>query len=231
MEHIKGNIMAIVANIAASDTSKMDAFLTEEYLAQRFGTSRLMKPLMVETTKDAGYLHQYYLLRDEMDKAHHPIDGWDMKSEIMVARRGNHCVGGARISISDGRAASLPMIAANPALAANLAAGYSYGELSMLAVLDDSHQDEVKLALLQQFISYCARHGVDYAVSLCSVPMARELRRFSTAHGLKCMPMTAVESEDMVERSVLVVMDVRSLSIQDRLAAAQTGMLDLALAD
>jgi hypothetical protein len=73
--------------------------------------------IMFEFTRDPAYLHQYYLLRARLES---PIaslsqmfaqaDAFDARSHILVARKGNQVIAGARLTISSPRLPqSLPM--------------------------------------------------------------------------------------------------------------------------
>jgi hypothetical protein len=98
-----------------SDVSLQNMLETENRLKGRVMRSmRPKEPVAFEFTKDKGYLQQYYVLRElEFWRTHktQPLtaqeDAYDSKSNILVARIGNKCVGGVRLTHSSPRTNSL----------------------------------------------------------------------------------------------------------------------------
>ena len=120
----------------------------ETYLTQRFGRpAPIPEKLAYEFTRDAGFNHQYILLRDGRFSAGNG-DAFDVTSEIIVARRGLHCIAGGRLTLSaPSYRQALPMEKngvdpqqAMPKLNLN---DHAYGELSRLAILPEFEDSEV----------------------------------------------------------------------------------------
>ncbi len=95
---------AIVATSAALSTD-------EDALKRRFSRLRPIKlELVYEFTKDPALLHQYHEIYErefrtvhDANSYHTVEDDHDRRAHILVVRRGNFCVGGARINITSPR--------------------------------------------------------------------------------------------------------------------------------
>lgn len=73
-------------------------------------TMKPVQPIVYEFTKDKGYLHQYYMLRERVYTEVWDLKGftaqeddYDKRGMILVARRGNQVVGGLRLNFRDDR--------------------------------------------------------------------------------------------------------------------------------
>ncbi len=80
--------------------------MNEQWLAERFSRQVHAKnqDIIYEFTKDPGLLHQYYILRKNLLNESWGVpyvqdleDAYDAHSHIMVARIGNHVIGGFRL--------------------------------------------------------------------------------------------------------------------------------------
>jgi predicted GNAT family N-acyltransferase len=83
----------------------------ENVLSKRISrTMKAVEPIVYEFTKDKGYLHQYYLLREQVYTQVWELKGFiaqeddfDKRGMILIARRGNQVVGGLRLNFRDER--------------------------------------------------------------------------------------------------------------------------------
>lgn len=175
-----------------------DMGLSEEYLARRFARpERRPGAVVYELTRDPGLLQQYYQLREEMFISVWGLkhfsgqkDAYDDNSEIMVARIGNHCIGGCRLTFSrPGDRHALPMEKEDfrlkdklPEIAVNKA---SIVEISRMAILPEFQNSLVMLELSRQLLKCGADKHARYAFTLAPVPLARNYRKAAHLFGLK----------------------------------------------
>jgi hypothetical protein len=159
-------------------------------------STNLAKPVSYDFTDDAGLIHQYCRLREEMF-----ISVWGLKhfsgqkdryddiSHIMVARRGLHVVAGGRLTIASAmHPVTLPMEGPDLSLQAmfpefNLAKG-TYGEFSRLAILPEFRAGDIFPEIARRFIRRAIAEGVDYAFNLAPLPLARNYRQTMNLFGL-----------------------------------------------
>jgi len=91
----------IVSSVPSFDSESEDA------LALRFGRrQKKQEDLVFEFTRDPGLLHQYHLIYEEQFRAVHSArnyrsieDEHDRRGHVIIARHGNLCIGGARLSV------------------------------------------------------------------------------------------------------------------------------------
>ncbi|MDX1975759.1 MAG: GNAT family N-acyltransferase [Rickettsiales bacterium] len=183
-------------NAMGYNMTTSDMELSEEYLTRRFARpQREPSPITYEITRDAGYLHQYFLLRENMF-----INAWglqnfcgqkdehDDRSEIMVARIDNHVVGGCRLTFSE-KDALLPMEKPDFSLASLMPDlkldQASYVEVSRMAILPEYQNSTVMLELSRQLLKRAASNKARYAFTLSPIPLARNYRKAASLFGLK----------------------------------------------
>jgi len=192
-----------------------DLELSEEYLAQRF--MRPAKPsekISYEFTQDIALLHQYYRLRAEQESR---FDGFDDRSQILVAKRGRQCIAGVRFTPSAApHAKPLPMEGKDLSLQVmfpelNLTE-CSYGEASCLAILPDYPTETVFTEIVRHLIKKVITQKVKYLFSLSPQPVARAYRDAAQLFGLKWDVRNDIEVPNREEyeggQMVLSVMDL-----------------------
>ena len=199
--------------------------LSEEYLTRRFSRpSKRLEHVVYEMTRDSGLLHQYHLLRKEMF-----ISVWGLKnfpstkdlyddvSDVMIARVGNHCIAGCRLTFSNpGERMALPMEKEGLSLEKllpNLAlADERYVEISRMAILPDFQNSLVMLELSRQLLKRGAEKKARYAFTLAPVPLARNYRKAAHLFGLKWQILNDIEIPDREEyegiKMVLSMLDL-----------------------
>ncbi len=200
----------------------------DDYLERKFARGRKEPQAVVyEISRDPGYLHQYYRLREQMfitvwglSKFSGKQDAYDDASEIIIARIGNHVVGGCRLTFSspDDHMA-LPMEKDEIDLIKTLPdlplKDIMYAEISRLAILPEYQNSFVMLELIRQMIKLGASRKARYAVTLSPLPLARNYRKATTLFGLKWDIRNDIEIPDREEyegiKMVLSVLDLTSI--------------------
>lgn len=175
-----------------------DAELSSEYLTRKFSRpQREPEHIVYEMTQDPGYLHQYFLLRKQMfihiwglEHFDGTKDEYDDQSDIMVARRGNHVIGGCRLTFHNAHASSrLPMEKDDFSLPVQLPAlalgEVPYVEISRMAILPEFQNSVVLLELSRQLLKRGAELKARYAFTLAPVMLARNYRKAASLFGLK----------------------------------------------
>ena len=164
-----------------TQTSHMD--LSEDYLARRFNRpERKAAQVTYEVTQDAGYLHQYYLLRDNMfisswglDNFSGKADAVDAASETIVARAGLHCVAGCRMTFAENSA-----------------------DISRLAVLPEFESSPVVSELFRALFQHAAKKAASVSMT-APVALARRFREAAIQCGLSCELRYDVADQDEFE--------------------------------
>ena len=162
---------------------------SEAYLEARF--SRLDKApqaTVFEFTHDAGYLHQYQRLRDLLFAGEK--DGFDERSDVVVARIGRLVVGGFRLSYNyPGTELLLPMEKDGFTLRAAMPDApiddVISAEMSDLAVLPEHRSDALVAGLLSEIVARCTQKKVRYLFSMSSLLQARSHRAIAQAQGVE----------------------------------------------
>lgn len=150
----------------------------------------------ISPTRDASLLAQYYLLRERTFRRELGLAGfqggeesWDWASDIVVARKGKRCIGGARITASTPeRRQNLPLEADGMHLSSALpslqlpVAGYA--QVTRLAIDERERTPQ----LLQHFgaalVTHARRVGCDYLIGVSGMARSRIYRRIFRAQGL-----------------------------------------------
>nr|AAO64420.2 long chain N-acyltryptophan synthase [uncultured bacterium CSL1] len=185
--------------LAASESSMVRKFM---------GTRSAPKPLVYEFTDDVALRQQYYQMRENMF-----INVWGLKSffggedkfdsisQILVARQGNLCIGGLRLTISTPQnTVSLPLETEDfqlcdlvPELELH---DKTYAELSRYAVLPDFQGPEIYFEGSRRLFARALAQGVEYAFAISPLGQARNYRRTATALGLGCEIRKNIEVPD-----------------------------------
>lgn len=199
--------------------------LSTEYLTRKFNRpQRQPDAVTYELTRDAGYLHQYFRLREEMfinvwglEKFTGQKDEFDDCSDIMIARVGNHVIGGCRLTFSTPETrihtpmekSDFDLVNGLPEL--NLAKE-SYVEISRMAILPDYQNSVVMLELSRQLLKRGAEQRARYAFTLAPTKLARNYRKAASLFGLDWQILNNIEIPDRDEyegiKMVLSMLDM-----------------------
>lgn len=199
--------------------------LSQDMLSKRFSRpTRAPEKITYELTRDPGYLFQYYRLREEMfisvwglehfagDK-----DEFDDRSDVMVARIGNHVIGGCRLTFSTPQDRSPLPIEKHAfdlrALFPQLdLAQHTYVEISRMAILPDFQNSVVMLELSRQLLKRGAEKHARFAFTLSPTTLARNYRKAAMLFGLKWNILNNIEVPDREEyegiKMVLSMLDL-----------------------
>lgn len=167
--------------------------------------------IVYEFTKDPGLLHQYYILRENMF-----INVWGLKgfsgredlhdrySQILVAREGNQCVGGVRITLKQQRSLrKLPMenhdFILEKVLPELKLSECRYAENSRFAVLPEARSKTLSLAITSNQIQKCLELGIQYSFAMSPVSLARSYKSLAKVFGLDAKILSDVEIPDREE--------------------------------
>lgn len=175
----------------------LDAELSDEYLTRKFlRPASHLENVTYELTRDPGYLHQYYMLREQMFISVWGLqnfcgkeDEYDAISDIMVARIGNQVIGGCRLTFSHPASPRrLPMekedfllVDALPELPLE---DVIHVEISRMAILPEFQNSLAMLEISRQLLKRGADKKARYAFTLAPVPLSRNYRRAAYLFGL-----------------------------------------------
>jgi len=189
-----------------------DSELSEEYLTRRFSRpAKEAERVTYELTRDPGYLHQYFRLREEMfisvwglKQFSGQKDEYDDESDIMVARIGNQVVGGCRLTFSTPEDRKhLPMEKQDFVLEDQFVElglyDLKFAEISRMAILPEYQNSLVMLELSRQLLKRGAEKKARYAFTLSPVPLARNYRKAAHLFGLNWKIRADMEIPDREE--------------------------------
>lgn len=174
---------------------------SEEALALRYGRARrksIQKNLIFEFTRDPALLHQYYGIYEEQFRAvhnatrysHSEEDEHDRHGHIVVARIGNQCVGGARLSVKTPRQPHLLPVELNdfrlehhfPELAQKQ---MRYGQVGRFCLLPDFRGGQNTRMLLWHLYRKAAALNLDIIFGTAPMSNARVYLQNFAAMNLK----------------------------------------------
>ena len=172
--------------------------VSDERVVKRFTRmAREPQQLIYEFSRDPGYLHQYYRLREEMfiriwglENFNGAKDQYDDYSEIVIARIGNLVVGGARMTFSSAsHPQKLPMEKDDFILreqAPELFVGNRpVVEISRLAILPEYQNSMVMLEICRDMLKLAVEQRAAYGVSVAPLALARNYRKVMFMFGLE----------------------------------------------
>lgn len=212
--------------------------LAQDMLSKRFSRpARVPEKVTYELTNDAGYLFQYYRLREEMfisvwglEHFTGEKDEFDEHSDIMVARVGNHVIGGCRLTFSTAEDRSpLPMEKRAFDLKTLFPqldlTHYTYVEISRMAILPEYQNSVVMLELSRQMLKRGAEKHARFAFTLSPTGLARNYRKAAMLFGLKWNILNNIEVPDREEyegiKMVLSMLDLDAAYSADGQTAKQ----------
>lgn len=160
--------------------------------------------IVYEETQSLLYLQQYYDLRENVFKKVWNLenysgqpDEYDAISDIIIARKGKKCIGGARITVSTPEnRILLPMEGddfllreqANDAFQKEFQnldlTKIKYGEISRLALLQNDFHS-CTIGLYNKMLEHCLSRGINCVVSIAPMQQSRSVRIFLQKLGLK----------------------------------------------
>lgn len=198
------------------------------------------KKITFEFTQDAGYIFQYQRLRSEL-----PIsmcggarkveaDLFDAHSQILIARKGLHCLAGARLTISaTSLRQRLPMEQHGLSLADMLPQlkleNRTYGEFSAFAKLPEFTDKMALPEIVRSLTRRAIAEGVEYIFFACTREEARAFQHASFLFAVRFDVMDtklAVSEDHEGARPVLGMMDLTPLLPTHSKAAQEAVIAD-----
>jgi len=185
---------------------------SEEQIFRRFRMpNRKKEQVQYELTRDPGLLHQYYLMRENMyisvwglDNFHGSHDAFDEISDICIAKLGNQCIGGGRMTYSSpGHRLLLPMEGEDFSLTQALPQlelhRHTYLEFSRLAILPEFQYRETSVELYDCALRHAIRRGARYGFALAPHLLARKYCQGVSSIGYKASIRRDVKVPDREE--------------------------------
>lgn len=211
---------------AADSKAPLYNAFPDSRLARR--TLRSMQPspnVSYEFTEDAGLIHQYCILREQMFIKVWGLqhfcgkkDKFDDVSHIIIGRRGLQVIGGGRLTVSSpAMRRQLPMEGADLNLQALFPEldlqSHTYGEYSRLAILPEFRGGAVFMEGTRRFLRRTVAEGVEFAFNMAPLPLARTYRQALMSMGLNWQIRSDIVVPDREEfegiKMVISVMDLR----------------------
>lgn len=218
----------LISDMGISMIRSSDSGISSEILSRRFSRpSKAPAKVTYELTEDKGYLFQYYRLREEMfisvwglEHFSGEKDSYDDVSDIMVARIGNHVIGGCRLTFSSPQQrAKLPMeketFSMQEKFPQLMLQNENYVEISRMAILPEYQNSLVMLELSRQMLKRGAEKKARYAFTLSPTSLARNYRKAAMLFGLKWNIMNNIIIPDREEyegiQMVLSMLDLEAV--------------------
>jgi hypothetical protein len=160
--------------------------------------------LVISPTRNPDLLADYYALRERTFRRELGLatfdggeDSLDRCSDILIARLGDRCVGGARLTASaPGRRASLPLEAEGLNLAKLLPTlelqTRGYAQVTRLAVDERERTPALLRQLGAALLAHARDLGCDYLIGVSGIARSRIYRRIIRAQGLEYQLFTDV---------------------------------------
>lgn len=224
----------------------MQGQLSEDYLLRRFRRpAAYAAKTIYEFTPDAALMQQYVQMREEMFisvwglkhfSGHH--DAYDDISHVMVARRGNQCIAGGRLTVCQPHENMLLPLEKQDFHLPELFPEYHlssrcYGEFSRLAILPEYRAGAVFPEIARRFIKKAVAAGVEYAFNMAPRPLARNYRQTMQLFGLRWDIRDDVKVPDREEFEgigmVLSVMDLTAFKRRHPLETSRPSVLESAV--
>jgi hypothetical protein len=148
-------------------------------------------------SKDPGFLHQYFRLREAMFISAWGLKHFDGKADeydaiahILIASQENLCVGGARILVKQEMGDLLLPMESQDFVLDDLLPEFelhkhTYGEFSRLAITPEFRKPEVTRIFYQRLNAHAIECGMKYVFAVAPVSLARGYRRAYRAMRLK----------------------------------------------
>jgi hypothetical protein len=186
-----------LGNVMAKDML-IDHEVHSSSLARRYSRVKAKPEVAYEFTTDRGILQQYYRLREEMfisvwglDHFSGEKDAFDDVSDVVVARIGNQCIGGCRLTFSShdkNKRNILPLERGGQSLASFVPelpiADMNCVEVSRLAILPEFQNSVVMLKLINKMIQHAVTRKAHYAFAMSPQLLARNYRKAVRLFGM-----------------------------------------------
>ena len=183
-----------------NENSKSKGFLesAQDALIRRFGRpAKQPEPVVFEFTNDKALLHQYYMLRERMYRRMYNTEGYkaemdvyDKLSHILIARRGDLCIGGCRLLVREpDESWDLPLESDDFKLRnilPNLMLDkYRHAEMSRFTVMEDCGSDTLIYDMSKIIIQKAIEMENHYIFAWSTYTLARNWRMIASHFGLK----------------------------------------------
>jgi len=200
-----------------------------------------VKKTVYEFTVDAGYLHQYRLLREELSiglcggqHASAKEEASDAASQFLIARRGLHCFAGGRLTMSvPSRRQKLPVEQSGIDLAAFFPelklSQHSYAEFSRFAMLPEFRDSGALQELTRSLIRCAIADGVEYIFITAPIAVAFDFHKAAERLGARSdirgdirLPENEAEEGAHLTLSVMdltPLMPISSRAVENKLIA------------
>lgn len=155
------------------------------------------EPVVYEFTDDPGLLHQYYRLREDryrkvfnLNNFNGGADKYDKLSYILIARRGNLCLGGCRLTIREGEETWLLPTEVDEYIFRDLFPELSldkvrHGEISRFVVMEDSGDEDITYGLSKAMYNKVTSSNIHYLFVSSTYSMARNWKMISNSFGVR----------------------------------------------
>lgn len=155
------------------------------------------EPVIYEFTQDRALLHQYYRLREIMYQRMYNAkdlkaeeDLHDKLSHILIARRGNLCLGGCRLTVREGDEMwYLPMETTEFKLRTVFSdlplEKDRHGEISRFAIMEDTGDENIFYGLCKVMYEKVMDSEIHYLFAKSTLPLARNWRLIANSFGVK----------------------------------------------
>lgn len=182
--------------------------LPENALERRYAEKVGPEQVTYEFTRDLGLLHQYYQLREQMfisvwglKHFYGGKDKYDDISDILIARSGNLCVGGGRLTYSSPKnPIDTPIEYGDfrlQKLFPELDLGSKiYAECTRLALLPEYRTKEISFEIYRRIVQYHLRIKASYGFWVAPLPLARTYRQNCINLGFPCKIRLDIEIPD-----------------------------------
>ena len=182
-----------------------------EGLIRRMEMPRKAPELVFEFTRDEGYLHQYFLLRGELLSRSYNWGDYtgereplDDVSHILVVRRGNQVVGGARLTPRSPRK-HVPFVLEHgqmsliEALPEYKLAYTKHCELGRMALIEEFQNKRISFEMFRRLHEKAASLNIRYGFSSVSARSARLFQLMSSHYGFSITDLGHVAIPSRIE--------------------------------
>lgn len=155
------------------------------------------EPVVYEFTQDRGLLHQYYRLRQTMYRKMFDSENFDggedlhdKLSHILIARRGNLCLGGCRLTIREhDEMWALPMECDQFKVRDQFSdlplSDVRHAEISRFAIMEDSGDEDIFYGLCKVMYDKIIDSDIHYLFAKSTLTLARNWRLVANSFGVK----------------------------------------------
>ena len=190
-----------ISQTTSTDDSESLNFLTT---LQSIATKHELNPyakgeeVIYEFTHDPALLHQYYNLRETVYRKSFGLkdfdggeDFYDKLSHILIARRGNLCLGGCRLTIREGDEAWLLPTEVDEYIFRDLFPDFEldsvrHGEISRFVIMEDSGKDDdIFYGLCKAMYERVVISDINYLFASSTYSMARNWRFIANNFGVR----------------------------------------------